>query len=93
LGVIFEWDEEKAAANLKKHGVSFEEAKTVFRDPMYLIFADPDHSIDENRFLAIGISEAKRLLIVSYTERELATRLISARTGTRRERRMYEEDI
>jgi uncharacterized protein len=89
--VNFEWDAEKAEANLKKHGVSFDEAKTVFRDPMYLIFADPDHSISERRFLAVGTSEANRLLFVSYTERESATRIISARKATRRERKIYEE--
>jgi uncharacterized DUF497 family protein len=91
--VNFEWDAEKAEANFKKHGVSFDEAKTVFRDPMYLIFADPDHSLNESRFLILGTSEANRLLFVSYTERELATRLISARKATRRERKRYEEDI
>ena len=89
----FEWDAEKAEANLKKHGVSFDEAKTVFRDPMYFIFADPDHSISESRFLVLGFSEANRLLFVSYTERELTTRLISARKATRRESKKYEEDI
>lgn len=89
----FEWDVEKADANLKKHGVSFDEAKTVFRDPMYLIFADPDHSIGEKRFLIIGISESDQLLFVSYTERKSATRIISARRATRRERKKYEEEI
>lgn len=89
----FEWDVEKADANLKKHGVSFDEAKTVFRDPMYLIFADPDHSISEKRFLIIGISESDQLLFVSYTERKSATRIISARRATRRERKKYEEEI
>jgi uncharacterized DUF497 family protein len=91
--VNFEWDVEKADANLKKHGVSFDEAKTVFRDPMYLIFADPDHSISEKRFLIIGISESDQLLFVSYTERKSATRIISARRATRRERKKYEEEI
>ena len=89
----FEWDAEKAEANFKKHGVSFDEAKTVFRDPMYLIFADPDHSIGESRFLVIGVSESDRLLFVSYTERKSTTRIISARKATRRERKKYEEDI
>jgi uncharacterized DUF497 family protein len=90
--VNFEWDAEKAEANLKKHSVSFDEAKTVFRDPMYLIFADPDHSIDEKRFLLLGVSKSDRLLFVSYTEREFATRIISARKATRRERKLYEEE-
>ncbi len=88
----FEWDDEKAEANLKKHGVAFDEARTVFRDPMYLIFADPDHSVDEKRFLVIGMSESDRLLFVSYTERQAATRIISARKATRRERKRYEEE-
>ncbi len=88
----FEWDAEKAEANVRKHGVSFDESKTVFRDPMYLIFADPDHSVSESRFLALGISDASRLLFVSYTERESATRIISARKATRRERKLYEEE-
>ena len=66
----FEWDEEKASANLEKHGVSFEEAKTVFADPLYVDFYDPDHSNDEHRYIIIGESQQGRLLLVSYTERE-----------------------
>jgi uncharacterized DUF497 family protein len=92
LDVRFEWNPEKADANLSKHGVSFEEARTVFSDPMFLIFGDPDHSLAEKRFLAVGMSDRKRLLIVSYTERHTSTRLISARKVTRRERKMYEEE-
>ena len=65
----FEWDKEKAAANLAKHGVSFEEAKTVFDDPLYIDFYDPDHSVDEHRYIIIGESQQRRMLIVSYTER------------------------
>ena len=65
----FEWDEEKAGANLEKHGVSFEEAKTVFDDPLYVDFYDPDHSADEHRYIIIGESQQGRLLVVSYTER------------------------
>jgi uncharacterized DUF497 family protein len=87
----FEWDEEKAAANLAKHGVSFEEAKTVFDDPLYVDFYDPDHSIDEHRYIIIGESQQRQLLIVSYTERDDIVRLISAREVTRRERETYEE--
>ena len=87
----FEWDEEKAAANLAKHGVSFEEAKTVFDDPLYVDFYDPDHSFDEHRYIIIGKSQRRRLLIVSYTERDDAIRLISAREVTRSERETYEE--
>ena len=87
----FEWDEEKAAANLTSHKVSFNEAKTVFDDPLYVDFYDPDHSLDEHRFLIVGESRQGRLLIVSYTEREDATRLISAREVTGAERKVYEE--
>ena len=87
----FEWDEEKAAANLAKHRVSFEEAKTVFDDPLYVDFYDPDHSVDELRYIIIGESQQKRLLIVSYTERDDVVRLISAREVTRSEREIYEE--
>ncbi|MGV2832042.1 BrnT family toxin [Myxosarcina sp. GI1(2024)] len=87
----FEWSENKAASNLSKHGVSFEEAKTVFDDPFYVDFYDPDHSEDEERYLIIGASNRGRLLIVSYTERGDSIRLISARELTRAERKAYEE--
>ncbi len=87
----FEWDENKAAANLSKHGVPFDEAKTVFEDPLYVDFYDPDHSYDEHRYIIVGQSERDRLLIVSYTERGDATRLINAREATHREREAYEE--
>ena len=86
-----EWDEEKAAGNLEKHGVSFEEAATVFGDPLYIDFYDPDHSVDEHRYLIIGTSSADRLLIVSYTERDDVVRLINAREVTSSERKAYEE--
>lgn len=87
----FEWNESKAERNLAKHGVSFEEAKTVFDDPLYVDFYDPDHSEDEKRYLIVGESNQKRLLIVSYTERENSIRIISAREVTRAEREAYEE--
>lgn len=87
----YEWDEEKAAGNLEKHGVTFEEASSVFDDPLFIDFYDPDHSIEEHRYLIIGQSVAGRLLIVSYTERDQAIRLISAREATSSERRTYEE--
>ncbi len=87
----FEWSENKAASNLSKHGVSFEEAKTVFEDPLYVDFYDPDHSEDEERYLIVGQSSRGRLLIVSYTERGDSIRLISARELTRTERSAYEE--
>ncbi|MDT5123932.1 MAG: uncharacterized protein QOC96_3414 [Acidobacteriota bacterium] len=86
----FEWDEEKAAANLTKHRVSFDEAKTIFDDSLYVDFYDPDHSFDEHRYIIIGKSGQGRLLIVSYTERDSITRLISAREVTRSEREIYE---
>jgi uncharacterized DUF497 family protein len=86
----FEWNDNKAAKNLSKHRVSFEEAKTVFDDPLYVDFYDPDHSQEEERYLIVGKSTRGRLLIVSYTEREDAIRLISAREVTRFERKAYE---
>lgn len=87
----FEWDEEKAGRNLAKHGISFEEAKTVFDDPLYIDFYDPDHSEDEERYIIVGVSQANRLLVVSYTERKRSVRLISAREATRAEKEAYEE--
>ena len=87
----FERDEAKAAANLAKHGVSFEEAQTIFDDPLYVDFYDPDHSQDESRYIIIGLSRQGRLLLVSYTERDAIIRLISAREVTRVEREAYEE--
>ena len=87
----FEWDEKKAAANLAKHGVSFGEAKTVFDDPLYVDFYDPDHARAEERFIIVGQTERVRPLIVSYTERGDLVRLISAREATRKEREAYEE--
>ena len=87
----FDWDKNKAARNLSKHGVSFEEAKTVFDDPLYVDFYDPDHSESEERYLIVGESDRGRLLIVSYTEREDSVRLISAREVMRTEREAYEE--
>ncbi len=87
----FEWDRGKAKSNLIKHSVSFDEAKAVFNDPLYVDFYDPDHSENEDRYLIIGQSSRGRLLIVSYTERGTAARLISARETTKAERKMYEE--
>lgn len=87
----FTWDEEKAKANLSKHGVGFNEAKTVFDDPFYIDFYDPDHSDNEYRYIIIGESQHGRLLIVAYTERAETTRLISAREATTIERKAYEE--
>jgi uncharacterized protein len=87
----FEWNTNKAVSNLSKHGVSFNEAKTVFDDPLYVDFYDPDHSDDEERYLIVGESNQGRLLIVSYTERKDSIRVISAREVTRSEREEYEE--
>ena len=87
----FEWDAQKAAKNFSKHGVTFDEAKTIFDDPLYIDFYDPDHSDEEERHLIIGESRRGRLLIVSYTEREDTVRLISAREATPAERKDYEE--
>ncbi|MBP9664822.1 MAG: BrnT family toxin [Pyrinomonadaceae bacterium] len=78
----FEWDDEKAKSNQAKHKVSFEEAQTVFYDPFYLIFADPDRSKKEARFIALGASNRNRLLVVAYTERSDLTWLITARKAT-----------
>lgn len=87
----FEWDPDKAAANLEDHGVSFEEAATIFSDPLAVTFLDPDHSESENRYLTFGTSGEERHLVVVHTDREDSVRLISARETTRRERRQYDE--
>ena len=86
----FEWDTEKAAGNEAKHGVNFAEAATVFVDDYFIVKRDPDHSFVEQRYLLLGRSAEGRYLIVAYTERRTATRLISAREMTPRERRVYE---
>jgi uncharacterized DUF497 family protein len=87
----FEWDPEKAAENLKKHGVSFDEAASIFGDPLALTFDDPDHSGAEDRLITFGQSLQQRLLIVSHTLRDPRIRIINARLMTRRERKIYEE--
>jgi len=86
-----EWDESKNLLNQKRHHVSFEEAATVFTDPFEITINDPDHAFLEHRFISIGESLRRRLLVVSYTERGDRIRIINARTPTRRERRAYEE--
>jgi hypothetical protein len=88
--VRFEWNPAKAARNEARHGVSFKEAATVFGDPLSLVFDDPDHSFDEQRSLIVGQSDQRRLLIIAYTERGDAIRIISARETTRSERETYE---
>ena len=88
----FEWDAPKSSANLRKHGVSFEEAASVFGDPLALTFADPDHSIREARFVTIGQSSRDLLLVVAHVERGRAIRIISARKATKHDRTIYEQD-
>ncbi|HEV7672315.1 MAG TPA: BrnT family toxin [Thermoanaerobaculia bacterium] len=91
--MFFEWDRRKAASNLRKHGVSFPEASTVFLDPLALTYSDPDHSGDEERFLTFGRSIRGRDLVVAHTEPdEQVVRIISARLTTRRENHGYEEN-
>ena len=87
----FEWDSAKAAANLSKHSISFDEAKTVFNDPLYVDFYDPDHSDEEHRYIIIGEPQQGRLLMVSYAERDDTIRIISSREVTPAERKAYEE--
>ncbi|MFM5892322.1 MAG: BrnT family toxin [Dolichospermum sp.] len=87
----FEWNPDKANSNLKKHGVSFSEASTVFNDPLSITFPDPDHSYGEERYVIIGVSSASRILIVPHTDRADRVRIISAREATRNERRFYED--
>ena len=87
----FEWDKLKADANLKKHGVSFDEALMVFADPLARIRDDPDHSIVERREIIIGHSMRRRVLVVGFTERGTKLRIISARRATAHERKNYEE--
>ena len=86
----FEWDREKAKKNDKKHTVSFDEAMTVFYDPLSATFDDPDHSADEQRLITVGYSSRRRLLVVSHTERGKAIRIISARLATTQERKRHE---
>ena len=89
----FEWDPKKAKANEAKHGVSFEEASTVFADPLARIFEDPEHSEKEWREIIIGHSVQKHLILVSFTEMDENVRLLSARKATRTERKDYEENV
>ena len=87
----FEWNDKKAAENLRKHGVSLSEASTVFGDPLAVTFFDPDHSEDETRFVTFGISLDQRLLIITHTDRSAKMRIINARLMTPGERKIYEE--
>jgi hypothetical protein len=92
LNSPFEWDRTKARSNLWAHGVSFEEATTVFTDSFSLTIPDPDHSLEEDRFVILGQSETGALLVVVHSERQGRIRIISARQATRHERVTYEED-
>jgi uncharacterized protein len=91
MRLTFEWDKEKAKNNIKKHKISFEEAKTIFYDPFIMIFHDPDHSNFEHRYITLAISSKGRVLVVVYTERNSNIRIISCRKATRNERRIYEK--
>jgi uncharacterized protein len=91
--VTYEWDAVKAAANLRRHHIRFEEAATVFLAPSALTFWDPDHSEEEDREITIGRSGRQRVLFVAHTARESRVRIISARRATRQEQRQYEEGI
>jgi uncharacterized DUF497 family protein len=90
MSIEFEWDDAKASANDAKHGVSFEEASTVFGDPLAAIFFDETHSDEEDREIIVGHASTGRLLLVSYADREDRVRIISAREATPRERRNHE---
>jgi uncharacterized DUF497 family protein len=87
----FEWDLQKADSNLKKHGVSFQEAASVLGDALSITYHDPDHSVREHRFITVGTSRTGRVLMVAHTDRGDNVRIISARKTTRQERRYYEE--
>ncbi len=87
------WDQDKANNNIKKHSISFEEAVTVFGEPLAVTILDPDHSVGEFRFLTIGQSKSQKLLVISHTERENEIRLISARFASKQERKNYESGV
>ncbi len=91
--MIHEWDSRKAKENLRKHSVSFEEAATVFLDPLALTFPDPDHSGEEDREITIGVTTKHRAVFVSHCQRRDRIRIISARRTTREERKQHEEGI
>jgi uncharacterized DUF497 family protein len=91
MKLTFEWDENKAKANFKKHNVSFEEGKTIFNDPLLFTFPDPEHSEYEQRYINIGLSSKGRVLILIHTERGENIRIISCRKATSAERRVYEK--
>ena len=92
MQTFFEWDRQKAETNLRKHGISFEEAQTIFTDPLSITLFDPDHTEDEERSIDIGMSDNQRVLVVGYTERSQHIRLINARKASTGERKQYEEE-
>ena len=92
-GTAFEWDPKKDAGNLRKHGVGFEEASTVFGDALSVTIHDPDRATDEDRFVIVGRSTSQRLLVVVHTMRRERVRLISARPATKHEKRVYQEAL
>ena len=92
MGYVFDWDPGKAESNLRKHAVSFEEASTVFGDPLALLMKDPDHSFGEERYLLLGMAIRQGMLVVAFAERPPLTRVVSARRASRTERRRYEEE-
>ncbi len=93
MALTFEWDPDKARANLAKHGVGFLEATAVLGDPLSLTIPDPGHSEGEQRFVSVGMSDRQRLLVVAHTELGERIRIISARRATRREQRAYEQEV
>lgn len=92
MALRFLWDPRKAVSNERKHGIGFQEATTVFDDPLSVTIADPDHSLEEQRLLLLGRSNRGQVLVVAHSERGESIRIISARRVNRRERRVYEED-
>lgn len=91
MALRFEWDHRKALINKKKHGLAFEEASTVFGDPLSLTIPDPAHSVGEDRFITIGTSAKNRLIVIVYTEHYDIVRIVSARKATKTEKRQYEQ--
>ena len=91
IDLQFEWDAEKAASNLQKHRVAFQESTTIFDDPEFITVVDDEHSLDEDRYISIGMSNLGRLLMVAHTDRGGRIRIISAREATKREERFYVE--
>ena len=92
MALTFEWDEEKCEEDMRKHGVSFDEAKTIFNDPLAMTVSDPEHSSQEDRYIDMGRSSRGRILMVWYTERGRNIRIIGSRKASRSQRRQYEEE-